>query len=159
LQTPFLELSWPARMDRAVDGEPIRFGERTFSRGIGVHSYSRITFPIDPAMRAFRTQYAIAGDWPYANVTVRIKLDSQVAYEKKDVRGGVLASPVLIDLNGHAQTLTLEVDYGQNYDVQDRFNWIEPALLRVKPEPPPPPAPAPAPAPPTSSPTTIPSAQ
>jgi hypothetical protein len=158
VQTPFFELSWPARMDRAVDGEPIRVGERTFSRGIGVHSYSRVSFPIDPAMRAFRTQYAIAGDWPYANVTVRIKLDDQIAFEKTDVRSGALAPPVLIDLDGHARTLTLEVDYGQNYDVQDRFNWIEPALLKIKPEPPPTPPAAPPTSAPTTSPATAPSA-
>jgi len=158
VQTPFLDMSWPARMDRSVDGETIKFGDRTFGRGIGVHSYSRISFPIDPAMRAFRTQYAIAGEWPYANVTVRIKLDSEVAYEKSDVRSGVLSQPVLIDLDGRARTLTLEVDYGQNYDVQDRFNWIEPALLKVKPEPLPAPPAVPSTAPMTS-PTTIPSAQ
>jgi hypothetical protein len=42
---------------------------------------------------------------------------------------------VTIDVAGHKQ-LTLEVDYGQNYDVQDRFNWIEPAFLSFHPAPP-----------------------
>ena len=135
IQTPFLELTWPARMDRAVDGEPIRFGGRTYSRGIGVHSYSRLTFAIDPAARAFRTQYAVAADWTYANVTVRIKLDGKVIHEQVDVRSGTLPPAVLIDLNGQKQ-LTLEVDYGQDYDVQDRFNWIEPAFLKMRPMPP-----------------------
>jgi hypothetical protein len=128
VQTPFLDVSWPTRFDRAVDGEPIRFGERIFAYGIGVHSYSRLTFAIDPAWHAFRTQYAIAGNMPYANVTVHIKLDQSIAYEKTDFRSGVLALPVMIPLDGHHQ-LTLEVDYGQNDDVQDRFNWIEPAFL------------------------------
>ena len=36
-----------------------------------------------------------------------------------------LAPPVILDIAGH-KTLTLEVDFGENYDVQDRFNWIEP---------------------------------
>ena len=41
-------------------------------------------------------------------------------------------APYIIDIAGH-KTITLEVDYGENYDVQDRFNWIEPALLRNRP--------------------------
>jgi hypothetical protein len=142
VQRPLFDLSWPARTDRSVDGEPIRVGDRTFARGIGVHSYSRLSFALDPAWRAFRTQYAIAGEWPYANVTVRIKLDDRVVHERSDVRSGTLAQPVLIELSGGEMLLTLEVDYGKNYDVQDRFNWIEPAFLRVRPERPAPPSPA-----------------
>ncbi|HVT89135.1 MAG TPA: NPCBM/NEW2 domain-containing protein [Tepidisphaeraceae bacterium] len=129
----FLELSWPARMDRAVDGEPIRFEDRIYSRGIGVHAYSLLSFPIDPSAQAFRTQYAISGDWPYANVTVRIKLDGQVVHEAGDVRSGKISQPVVISVTGH-KTLSLEVDYGQNYDVQDRLNWIEPAFLKFDPK-------------------------
>jgi hypothetical protein len=151
VQVPFLDYSAPARMNQSVTGRPIRFGDRTYSRGIGAHAYSRITWPIDPSVRAFRTQYAIDGDMPYANVTVRIKLDDRVAYEKADVRAGLLSPVVMLDIN-RENTITLEVDYGQTYDVQDRFNWIEPALLKVKPELP---APVPQP-PPTSVPTSKP---
>ena len=132
VQIPFLDHSAPARMNMSVTGRPIRFGDRVFSRGIGVHSYSKLSWAIDPSVRAFRTQYAIDGDLPYANVTVRIKLDDRVVHEKTDVRAGTLSPVVLIDLNGE-KTITLEVDYGQTYDVQDRFNWIEPALLKTRP--------------------------
>lgn len=125
----------PAQMDRTVQGDPIRFNDREFTHGIGVHGYSRLVFPIDPGCRSFRTQYAIDGDQPWADVTVRIKLDDRVAYEKANVTSNVLSDVVKLDLNG-AKRLTLEVDYGENYDVQDRLNWIEPALLRnpAKPE-------------------------
>jgi hypothetical protein len=37
---------------------------------------------------------------------------------------------VVIDLPKTAKMLTLEVDYGAANDTQDRFNWIEPALVR-----------------------------
>src|SRR5204863_9220411 len=96
---------------------------------IGVHSYSRLVFPIDPTCKSFRTQYAIDGDQPWADVTVRVKLDDRVAYEKLHVTSNATSDVVKVDLNG-AKRLTLEVDYGENYDVQDRLNWIEPALLR-----------------------------
>ena len=130
VQTPFLETVFPARMDRTVRGDPIRFGDRAFPRGIGVHAYSRLVWQLPQGNRykAFRTQYAIDGDKPYANVTVRVKLDDKVVHEQQDVVAGKISDVVQIPLAG-AKTLTLEVDYGQTYDVQDRFNWIEPALL------------------------------
>lgn len=112
-----------------VLGQPLRFGSQTFARGIGVHSLSRLTYAVDPSFRVFRTQYAIDGELPWADVTVRVKLDGKTVHEQKNVKSGKLASVVSVDLNG-AKTLTLEVDYGENYDVQDRLNWIEAAMLR-----------------------------
>ncbi len=128
IQIPYLGEPWPARMDKTVRGEPIRFGDKTFTHGIGVHSYSRISYPLDGTYKAFHTAYAIDGDLPYADVTVRIKLDGQVVHEVQDFRSGVI-NPVTIELKD-AKLLTLEVDYGKSNDTQDRLNWIEPALLK-----------------------------
>ena len=125
----FSQRTLPAQMDKNVNGDVIRFGDREFAHGIGVHSYSRLVFPINTSCKRFRTQFAIDGDQPWADVTVRVKLDDKVVFEKSHVTSGVLSDVVQLDLNG-AKTLTLEVDYGENYDVQDRLNWIEPALLR-----------------------------
>jgi hypothetical protein len=129
---PFLDSAFVAQMDRAVDGQEIRFGQQRFARGIGVHSLSRITWRLDGAdgpYRTLRTRYAIDHDLPYANVTVRIKLDDRVVHEQADVTSGRMSDQLTIPLE-QAKSLTLEVDYGQGYDVQDRLNWIEPALLR-----------------------------
>jgi hypothetical protein len=151
VQTPFLDRPAPARMNQTVLGEPIRFGGRTYERGIGVHAYARLAWELDASRyKAFRTQYALDGQLPYANVTVRIKLDDRVAHEVKDFRAGALAPLVVLDTKG-AKRITLEVDWGDTYDVQDRFNWIEPALLKEKPPPPEPPRPVVKPAPTTST--------
>jgi hypothetical protein len=137
VQTPYdTDLTWPARMDQNVLGKPIRFGDRTFARGIGVHAYSRLVFPIDASQyKAFRTQYAIdtsATDGRFAEVTVRVKLGDRVVHEQKGFHAGTLSSVVIMPL-ADAKTLTLEVDYGGNGDRQARMNWIEPALLRAAP--------------------------
>jgi len=122
--------TWDARTDRAVDGSPIRFGDRTYAHGLGVHAYSRLKYSLDGTYRTFRTRYAIAGDLPYADVTVRVLLDDKVVHESKNVRAGALSDVVELDVSS-AKSLTLEVDYGAGNDVQDRLNWIEPALLRA----------------------------
>ncbi len=161
LHVPYTsETLFPPRMDKNYRGNPIRFGKSVYSRGIGVHSKSVIVFDIPPDYVAFRTQYAIDTDDANdkADVTVRILLDTEVAHEREHFRAGTLAPVLVIETKGH-KTLTLEVDYGANMDTQDRFNWIEPALLKDIPPPPPPPPPPPTTVPatkPATSPATAP---
>ena len=136
VQVPYFgSLSWPTRMDMTVGARPIQFGNRTYSRGIGVHAYSRLDFALDGTYEAFRTQYAIAQEdkRQFADVTVRIKIDGATVHEQHGVKADALSPVTLIDLPQGAKMLTLEVDFGQANDTQDRFNWIEPALLREKP--------------------------
>ena len=136
---PYLgsDQKYPARMDANVRGEPIRFKDRVYARGIGVHSYSRLSFPLDgKTYAAFRTRYAI--DPPpdvnqsVVDVTVRVKVDNKVVHEQAHVRTGTLSPVVTLDVAG-ARLLTLEVDYGDHLDSGDHLDWIEPALLKVKP--------------------------
>ena len=125
---------WPAQMDRSVTGDVIRFRETTFTHGIGVHAYSKLTWPLDGSWAAFRTQYAIDGDNTdaiAADVTVRIKLDEKVVYEQPHVHGGLL-SPVIVQQLEGAKSLTLEVDFGNRMDTRARLNWIEPACSRIR---------------------------
>src|SRR5262249_46638087 len=61
----------PAQMDKTVEREPIRVGDLPV-HGIGVHSYSRLVFALDGSCKSFCTRYAIDGDLPWADVTVRV---------------------------------------------------------------------------------------
>jgi hypothetical protein len=131
---------WRTRLDAAdVAGAPLVIGGRTFKRGIGVHSYSRLVYPLDGSYKAFRTRYGINDSLTRADVTVRILAGNKVVHEAKNVRPGVLSPVVAVELPKAAKTLTLEVDYGDGIDVEDRLNWLEPALLREMPKPEPPP--------------------
>jgi hypothetical protein len=139
---------FPARMSPATDGgRDLRFGGRSFRRGIAVHAYSRLVYALDGQYAAFRVQYAVDDRMAHADMTVRIKLDDKIVHEKQNVRAGTLSPVIFADLGG-GKRLTLEVDYGGGTDVQDRLVWLEPALLRRKPAPEPKAAaPVPAPAP------------
>jgi hypothetical protein len=122
----------PAYMDRAYASEaPIQFKDETFSHGIAVHAYSKITWPLDGSYAAFRTRFAVDGDSPMADVTVRIRLDDKVIFEQKHVSAGTLSEPVIREL-GSARTLTFEVDGSAGF-AQDSLDWIEPALLKTAP--------------------------
>lgn len=129
VHTPYLDGDFPARFDSSVVGRPIRFGGVTYAHGIGVHSRSKLVFALQPGDSRFRTRYAIDGNADGADVDVRVLADDRIVHEIKGFRSGVLSPLIEVDLAG-VKTLTLEVDYGQGYDVQDRLNWIEPAVLR-----------------------------
>lgn len=147
-QVPFVAAAagqpspWRTRIDTDVAGAPLFVGGHMFKRGIGVHSYSRLVYPLDGSYKAFRTRYGINDSLTRADVTVRILAGDKVVHEAKNVRPGVLSPVVAVELPASAKTLTLEVDYGNGIDVEDRLNWLEPALLREMPAPEPPPAPA-----------------
>jgi hypothetical protein len=138
LQLPFIgnggQSMWKTRTDVDVSGQPMVVGGKPFQRGIGVHTYSRLVYPLDGTYKAFRTRYGVNDDLTRADVTVRIRVDGKVAHEAKNVRGGVLSPVVVVDL-GSAKELVLEADFGQGAEVEDRLNWLEPALLRDKPKP------------------------
>jgi hypothetical protein len=148
-QVPFIASAagaaavWRTRIDTDVAGAPLVVAGHTFKRGIGVHSYSRLVYPLDGSYKAFRTRYGINDSMTRGDVTVRVLAGDKVVHEAKNVRAGVLSPVVVAELPSSAKTLTLEVDYGDGIDVEDRLNWLEPALLREMPKPePPPPAPA-----------------
>ena len=135
---PFLEENFPPRFDHPVDdpGETIRSRFPPFRHGIGVHSYTRLTYAVPDGFRTFRAQFGIeripGSDMTKADVTVRLLLDGKVAREFTHVRYGSVAPPVLLDVSA-AKELALEVDYGDNLDAQDRFVWLDPAFVRSSP--------------------------
>jgi hypothetical protein len=143
---PMFDVSFPPQMDRNYRGDKIKFAGREYARGIGVHAYCKLTYALDGSFKAFRTQYALSDDALKGRVTVRILLDDKVVHEAKDVPPGKLSPVVFLDL-GSAKTISLEAHPGGDpttddrtqwhIDTQSRLNWIEPALLKEKPQPPP----------------------
>lgn len=141
VQIPFVGLStdgtaatWRTRTDgNDVAGQPIVVGGRAFKRALAVHAYSRLVYPLDGSYKAFRTRYGLNDSLVRSDVTVRIKVGDKIAHEAKNVKPGVASPVVVVDLPADAKELTLEVDYGQGIDVEDRLNWLEPALVRERP--------------------------
>lgn len=128
--TPYLGGNLPARFDTDVLGNPIRVGGVTYAHGIGVHSRSKLVFDVRPGDKTFRTRYAIDGSLGRADVDIRVRVDDKVVHEQKGFKAGGVSPIISADVAG-AKTVTLEVDYGGGYDVQDRVNWIEPAMVRA----------------------------
>jgi len=128
--TPMLALGWQHVNDRNVLGEPLTVAGQVFEHGVGVHSHARLTYDLKGAYRQFVTSFGIDDhSGAYADVSVAILVDGHRRFDQADVRPGKLWGPIRIDV-AQAGRLELIVDFGKNGDLQDRFNWVESALIR-----------------------------
>jgi len=130
-----LGMRYAAQVDRNYAGEPLRTGHRVYSRGLGVHAPSRLTWSLAGAWGQLRVRAGLddssLGGAYQGSVVFRIHVDGQVRWESPLVRGGEGSVDVpLIDLSG-AETLTLEVDPATEQFFCDRANWLRPLLIRA----------------------------
>lgn len=136
-QSPFgddLGMVYPHRMDQSQAGAPLRSGGRTWTRGVGVHSPSRLTWTLDGGWAELQVAAGIddevlSGEHR-GSVRFRVHVDGEMKFESGIVRGGddVLKLPS-IDLSG-ARELVFEVDAATEFHVGDRADWLRPILIR-----------------------------
>jgi len=129
--TPYLSVRWPYHRDRSVGGNPIQLGGRTYAKGLGMHSASRLRYALDGRYLRFEATVGIddetEGD---GSVVFRVLVDGRQRYASPVVRGA--DKPITldaIDLTG-AQTLELHVDHADYGDVQDHADWADARLVR-----------------------------
>lgn len=128
--TPMLALYWDFVPDRNVLGKTLMVNGETYQHGVGVHSRSSLTYDLQGRYREFVTSFGIDDDsGSMADVTVAILVDGKRRFSQTNVRRGELFGPVRLDV-ARANRIELIVDFGENGDLQDRFDWIEAALIR-----------------------------
>lgn len=129
-QVPMLGLDWDHQRDRNVRGGPLVVAGETYHHGIGVHSRSVLVYELGGEYKEFVTAFGLDDDsGPYADVSVAILVDGRPRLQTSGVKRGALHPPIRLDV-ARAGRIELVVDFGENGDLQDRFNWIEPALVR-----------------------------
>ncbi len=128
--TPMLALGWEYVVNHNVLGGRLAVDGAVYEHGIGVHSRANLTYDLRGAYRTFVTSFGMDDDsGPLADVDVRIRVDGRVRFERDHVRRGQDMQSIRLDVQG-ADRIELIVGFGGNGDIQDRFNWIEPALIR-----------------------------
>lgn len=126
---PFLDGPVPHRLDRSVTGGPLSIGGRSYAKGLGVRSYSRLSY----AVGGFERFEAIAGldaaAGPLASVRFLVELDGKTIFDSGEVLRGAPPKPIAIELAGAAR-LSLTVDFASRGDVQDYADWCDARLIR-----------------------------
>ena len=130
-----LGMVYPHRKDRNCLGAPLVCAGRTWSRGIGVHAPSRLTWKLEGGYRRLHTWFGV-DDSVLANrhrgsVIFRIHADGKVLWESPLTRGGDPPQEVNLDLRG-VEELVLEVDPASEAFVSDRADWLRPILLTAE---------------------------
>jgi NPCBM/NEW2 domain-containing protein len=125
---PYLNISWPYRLDRNVTGTTLRASGRLYAKGVGMHSAARLTFRLDKPYRRFDAYLAIddqaAG---HGSVTFRVFADRDQKFASDTIRGGQPPVPVSIDVSG-ARQISLVVDFGERAEELDHADWLDARL-------------------------------
>jgi hypothetical protein len=120
---------------------PLRMSGRTFRKGLGVHSYSRLeyalaqddarfqaTIGLDDSARPFTSAVAAAD---VATVVFRVKVDGKLLFEKAMSWED---EPLPIEVPVKGERLSLEVDFGgvagSMNSTLDRANWADARLVK-----------------------------
>jgi len=108
----------------------LRVDGRTYLKGLGMHSASRITFALSEPYRRFQSALAV-DDLAEGggSVAFRVFVDGQVRYSSPVIRGGQDPLPISVDLAG-ATRLDLVVDFAERADELDRADWLDARLIR-----------------------------
>ena len=132
---------WGFKKDRNVLGGKLRLDGRVYAKGLGVHSYCKLSFKLDKRFASFKVIVGLDDSTRYlgrpgfGGVVFRVLLDGKPAKELAQglhKRKGQKASALKIDVKGKS-TLTLIADYDPvSLHVLGRANWADAHLIRVK---------------------------
>jgi hypothetical protein len=124
--------SWPYRLDRSVGGEPMALGGRPYSRGVGVHAYSLLTYEIGGAYETFAATVGIDDAVrPAGSVEFIVIADGEEVLRVGPLSGEDEPAQIRAPIAG-VKSLTLVVDYAEGADLGDWANWAAARLIKSK---------------------------
>jgi hypothetical protein len=122
------------KRDHEVLGGPLRLKGKTYSRGLGVQTYSSLEFALPGAYRELRATIGLddsikwSGDPGQGSVTFRVLVDGEVKKEVKKKKGDAPEDISVAVAN--AKTVTLVADYGDYLQVLGRADWADAYLVK-----------------------------
>lgn len=126
---PYLNTPWDYRLDANVDGTRLRAGASIYTKGVGMHSASRLTWQLDKRYRRFEADLAIDDKTENrGSVVFRVFAGSRELYKSPVIRGGDRPLPISVDLRDVRQ-LSLIVDFADRADVLDHADWLNARLV------------------------------
>jgi hypothetical protein len=127
---PLVDRRFRPRVDRALDGGPLRVGGRSYNRGLALHSRTEISYLLPESFARFT---ALAGIddrvRPGGNVRLVISADERVLFDRI-LTGGDEPVPVAVEISGAAR-LRILVDFGDDAtDIGDHLDLVEARLFK-----------------------------
>jgi len=129
--TPYFQTRWPLRLDRNVNGGPLRLKGREHAKGLGMHSRSVVSYDLAGEFSQFRATVGIddsAGR--KGSVQFAVEVDGERVFTSSVMTGTDTPTSIgPLDVSGKKR-LTLIVEFGERGDILDHANWCNPLLIR-----------------------------
>jgi len=117
-----------------VTGRSLAVSGRSFAKGFGCHSRTRLEFTLTPQKAQFEAWVGVADEVldlaDRGAIQFAVVLDGKEAWRSAVLRAGEPAVKVGPIALAGAKTLALVTDFGEGEDVADRGVWGEALLLR-----------------------------
>lgn len=128
--TPFFDFVWEYRRDRSLDGKSLSLGNKTYAKGLALHSLTVLKYRLGGDYRRFQTVMGIDDDIRVAgNVDVIIKGDGRPLF-KGTARVNQPPQPLDLDVTGVVE-LEITVDYGDDkLDIGDRLHLADAKVVK-----------------------------
>ena len=126
---PWLRREWSYQRDANVVEGRLRSGGRTYVKGLGMHSTSRLAFDLEGRFARLRGEMAVDdAAQQEGSVVFRIYVDRgdgkwEAALASDVLRGGDPPVKLDVDVTG-VQRLALIVDAADRGDIRDYGNWL-----------------------------------
>ena len=118
-QTPAFDRTWPWYNNRSVAGPGFELAGKRYERGLGLVPRTRLTYDLGGRFDVFEAMIGIDDrGGPAAHAVFRVHADGEQVFESAPMVRGQAPAALRVALN-KAKTLTVEVDFGKNYDLGD----------------------------------------
>jgi hypothetical protein len=133
--TPYFDLEWKYQRDRNRRGGPLRIGDKTYQRGLWIHSKTYLRYRLSGEYRRFKAVIGIdhevaakGGDVHVVISVIKIGDQKKILLET-DVRGSDKPRELDLDVSG-ARELEILVDFGKNLDIADHLDLGDARVLK-----------------------------
>ena len=127
--TPFFDVTFQYRRNRNLDGEPLRLDNKTYTRGLAIHSKTYLRYRIGSDYRRFQAVMGIdKAVAPMGDVHVVISGDGKKLLEA-DVRGTDKPRVIDLDVSG-VRDLEILVDFGRDLDIADHLDLADARVIK-----------------------------
>ena len=121
---------WRWRKDLSAAGQPLRMNKKEYAHGLGVHSYSKITFALDGAYAKLLGEVGLdAAAGPQTTCDWKVQADGK-ELAAGSAKAGETPQKISVSVTG-AKSLDLICDYGPDEDdAGDHLDWAEARLVK-----------------------------
>jgi hypothetical protein len=128
---PYLANRGAFHVDRNVLGGRLQLDGRVYAKGLGVRSFSRLTYDVSECEQFEATVGLDDSAGPAASVRFRVELDRKPVFDSGELLVESEPKRVQVSLRG-GKRMSLVVEYARRGDVQDYANWCDARLIRAR---------------------------